>query len=51
MAFSIFIQVLIKKNMKANIGDPDQTPHSVASDLGLQCLHKSHKKDVIHIWV
>ena len=21
-----------------NSGDPDQTPHSVASDLGLQCL-------------
>ena len=22
----------------ANSGDPDQTPHSVASDLGLHCL-------------
>ena len=22
----------------ANSGDPDQTPHSAASDLGLQCL-------------
>ena len=22
----------------ANIGDPDQMPHSVASDLGLHCL-------------
>ena len=22
----------------ANNGDPDQTPHSVASDLGLRCL-------------
>ena len=22
----------------ANIGDPDQTPHSAASDLGLHCL-------------
>ena len=22
----------------ANSGDPDQAPHSVASDLGLQCL-------------
>ena len=27
-----------------NIGDPDQTPHSMASDLGLQCLSMSHKK-------
>ena len=23
----------------ANSVDPDQTPHSVASDLGLHCLH------------
>ena len=23
--------------MQANSGDPDQTPHSVASDLGLHC--------------
>ena len=30
--------------MQANSGDPDQTPHSVASDL-------SHKKDARHIWV
>ena len=22
----------------ANTGDPDQTPHSAASDLGLHCL-------------
>ena len=26
-------------------GDPDQTPHSVASDLGLHCLPMSYKKD------
>ena len=37
--------------MQANSGDPDQTPHSVASDLGLHCLPMSHKKDVRHIWV
>ena len=24
--------------------DPDQTPRSAASDLGLYCLHISHKK-------
>ena len=38
--------------MQANSGDPDQqTPHSVASDLGLHCLPMSHKKDSRHIWV
>ena len=31
--------------MQANSGDPDQTPHSVASDLGLRYLPMSHKKD------
>ena len=25
--------------------DPDQTPHSAVSDLGLHCLPMSHKKD------
>ena len=37
--------------MQANSGDPDQTPHSLASDLGLHYLHMSHKKDAMHIWV
>ena len=37
--------------MLANIGDPDQTPHSAASDLGLPCLHMSHKTDTKPIWV
>ena len=37
--------------MQANSGDPDQTPHSVASDLGLHYLPMSHKKDARHIWV
>ena len=39
--------------MQANSGDPDQTPHSVASDLGLRYLPMSHKKDArhIHVWV
>ena len=37
--------------MQANSGDPDQTPHSVASHLGLHCLPMSHKKDARHIWV
>ena len=37
--------------MKANGGDPDQTPHSVVSDLGLHYLPMYHKKDSRHIWV
>ena len=37
--------------MQANSGDPDQTPHSVASDLGLHYLPMSNKKDARHIWV
>ena len=34
--------------MQANGGDPDQTPHSVASDLGLRYLPMSHIKDARH---
>ena len=37
--------------MQANSGDPDQTPHSVASDLGLRYLPMPHIKDARHIWV
>ena len=37
--------------MQANSRDPDQTPHSVASDLGLHYLPMFHKKDARHIWV
>ena len=41
----IFIFMKILKNiLKANSGDPDQTPHSVASDQGQHCLPTSHKK-------
>ena len=32
-------------------GDPDQTPHSAASGLGLRCLPMSHKKDARFKWV
>ena len=35
----------------ANSGEPDQTPCSVASDLGPHCLYMSHKKDDMHMWV
>ena len=37
--------------MQVNSGDPDQTPHSVVSDLGVYCLPMSHKKDAWHIYV
>ena len=37
--------------MQANSGDPDQTPQSVASDLGLHYLPMSHKKDARQIRV
>ena len=50
MVIFIFIQVLLKI-VQANSGDPDQTLHSVASDLGRHCLPMSHKKDARHIWV
>ena len=32
--------IFLEKNVKlfANSGDPDQTPHSAVSDLGLHCL-------------
>ena len=38
------------RKLLANGGDPDQTPHSAVSDLGLHCLHMSHKKDTRLIW-
>ena len=37
--------------MQANSGDPDQAPHSVASDLSLRYLLMSHIKVARHIWV
>ena len=37
--------------LQANSGDPDQTPRSVASGLGLHLLPSSHKKDARLIWV
>ena len=46
-----FIQILIEKFCLVNSGDPDQTPHSAASDQGLHCLHTSHKKGDRLVWV
>ena len=37
--------------MQANSGDPDQTLHSVASELGLHYLPMFHKKGARHLWV
>ena len=45
------IFIFIQDIQLANRGDPDQTPRSVASNLGLHCLPVSHKKDDRHIWV
>ena len=36
--------------MQAKSGDPDQTPQSVASHLGLHYLPMSHKKDARHVY-
>ena len=43
MDFFTFIQFLIEKSV-SNSKDPDQTPHSATSDLGLHCLPLYHKK-------
>ena len=37
--------------VNANRVDPDQTPRSAASDLGLHCLPMSHLWDARHKWV
>ena len=42
MDFIIFYCILNRNSCK-NSGDPDQTPRSAASGLGLHCLHMSSK--------
>ena len=37
--------------INANSVDPDQTPRSAVSDLGLHCLPMSHFWDARHKWV
>ena len=49
MVIFIFIQIA-KNNCKQTV-ETDQTLQNAASDLGLQCLHMSHKKDARLIWV
>ena len=46
MVVFLFTQILKKHD-----GDPDQTPHSAASDLSLHCLPMSHRKDAWLLWV
>ena len=48
--FFIFVRIFIDDSVR-NSGDPDQTPRSVASDLGLQCLTMSPNKDARLIWL
>ena len=43
-----FIEIHV---FNANSVDPDQTPYSVASDLGLYCLPVSLIWDARHKWV
>ena len=40
-----------KKLLLTNSGKPDQTPNFATSDLVLQCLPMSHKKDAWLVWV
>ena len=42
---SFFIEILVSSV------DPEYTPHSAASDLGLHCLPRSLKRDARLIWV
>ena len=47
----VFFHYLFKDYniLKANGGDPDQTPRSVASHLGLHCLQMPHEKEAMLI--
>ena len=46
-----FFQFYSISNRYSCTEDPDQTPHSAASDLGLHCLPMSPKWDARLIWV
>ena len=37
--FCCFYSIFLWKILSANSIDPDETPHYLASDLGLHCLH------------
>ena len=44
VAYHFYLILDRKKILYANSVDPDRTPHSAASDLGLQCLPRSQKR-------
>ena len=46
-----FSSYFLEKFLQANSEDPDQLQLSAASDLGLHCLPRSHKRDARVIWV
>ena len=48
--FFSFLFYFEYKFLKANSVDPDQTPHSAASELGLHCLPRSRLWEARHIW-
>ena len=45
----VFFFILKSNILLAISEDPDQTPRSAASNLGLHCLSMFHKKDARHI--
>ena len=47
----IIVMFVERFELNANSADPDQMPHSAASDLGLHCLPMSHLWDARHKWV
>ena len=49
--FSVLSFIIEIHVLNANSVDPDQMPHSVASDLGLHCLPMSLLWDTRHKWV
>ena len=42
--FFSFTAFFHRKYLQANGADPDQAPHSAASELGLHCLHNTPKQ-------
>ena len=49
--FSLLPSFVENSIFNANSVDPDQTPRSAASDLGLQCLPMSLLRKATLIWV
>ena len=49
--FFFILFYFLSKFLLINSVEPDQTPRSAASDLGLHCLPRSLKRDTRPIWV